>query len=42
MSYFHGVYNSEQDTSLTTPIQGSAGLQVIFGVAPRTIPPLLS
>lgn len=34
MSYFHGVYNSEQDTSLTTPIQGSAGLQVIFGVAP--------
>lgn len=34
MSYFHGVYNSEQDTSLTTPIQGSAGLQVIFGIAP--------
>ena len=34
MSYFHGVYNSEQDTSLTTPIQGSAGLQVIFGTAP--------
>lgn len=34
MSYFHGVYNSEQATSLTTPIQGSAGLQVIFGVAP--------
>lgn len=34
MAYFHGVYNNEQDTSLTTPIQGSAGLQVIFGVAP--------
>ena len=34
MAYPHGVYNSEQDTSLTTPIQGSAGLQVIFGVAP--------
>lgn len=34
MAYFHGVYNSEQDTSLTTPIQGSAGLQVIFGTAP--------
>ena len=34
MAYFHGVYNTEQDTSLTVPIQGSAGLQVIFGVAP--------
>ncbi len=34
MAYFHGVYNSEQDTSLTTPVEGSAGLQVIFGVAP--------
>ena len=34
MAYEHGVYNSEQDTSLTTPVQGSAGLQVIFGVAP--------
>lgn len=34
MAYDHGVYNSEQDTSLTTPVQGSAGLQVIFGVAP--------
>lgn len=34
MAYFHGVYISEIDTSLTTPIQGSAGLQVIFGVAP--------
>lgn len=34
MAYFHGVYNTEQDTSLTAPIYGSAGLQVIFGVAP--------
>lgn len=34
MAYFHGVYNSEQDTSLTTPVRGSAGLQVIFGTAP--------
>ena len=34
MSYFHGVYNSEIDTSLTAPIQGSAGLQVIVGTAP--------
>ena len=34
MAYFHGVYNTEQDTSLTVPVQGSAGLQVIFGVAP--------
>lgn len=34
MSYFHGVYNAEQDTSLTTPIRGSAGLQVVFGTAP--------
>ena len=34
MAYKHGVYNSEQDTSLTTPIQGAAGLQVIFGTAP--------
>lgn len=30
----HGVYNSEQPTSLTTPLQGSAGLQVVFGTAP--------
>lgn len=34
MAYKHGVYNSEIDTSLATPIQGSAGLQVIFGTAP--------
>lgn len=34
MAYKHGVYTSEQATSLTTPIQGSAALQVIFGTAP--------
>jgi len=34
MAYRHGAYNSEQATSLTTPIQGSAALQVIFGTAP--------
>lgn len=34
-TYKHGVYVSEQETSLTTPIEGSAGLQVIFGTAPK-------
>ena len=34
MPYNHGVYNQEQETSLPTPIQGTAGLQVIFGTAP--------
>ena len=34
MAYRHGVYVSEQPTSLTAPIQGSAGLQVVFGTAP--------
>ena len=34
MAYKHGVYNTEQATSLTVPIQGNAGLQVIFGTAP--------
>ena len=33
-TYRHGVYNQEQATSLTTPIQSSAALQVIFGTAP--------
>lgn len=33
-TYQHGVYNQEQATSLTTPIQSSAALQVIFGTAP--------
>ena len=34
MAYKHGVYNTEQATSLTVPVQGIAGLQVIFGTAP--------
>ena len=34
MPYKHGVYVSEQDTSLTVPIEGTAGLQVIFGTSP--------
>lgn len=34
MAYFHGVYNAEQDTSLTVPVRGSAGLPVVFGTAP--------
>ena len=34
MAYKHGAHNTEQATSLTVPIQGSAGLQVIFGTAP--------
>lgn len=34
MPYNHGVYVREQETSLSVPIQGTAGLQVIFGTAP--------
>lgn len=34
MSYRHGVYVGEQSTSLTAPLNGTAGLQVIFGTAP--------
>lgn len=34
MAYDHGVYVREQDTSLNTPIEATAGLQVIFGTAP--------
>lgn len=34
MPYKHGVYVSEKETSLTTPVTGTAGLQVIFGTAP--------
>lgn len=33
--YKHGVYTQEQETSLIVPITGSAGLQVIFGTAPK-------
>ena len=32
--YKHGVFVSEQPTSLSAPISGTAGLQVIFGTAP--------
>lgn len=34
MAYRHGVYVREEKTSLTTPVKGTAGLQVIFGTAP--------
>lgn len=33
-TYRHGVYTSEQATSVTAPIVGSAGLQVVVGTAP--------
>ncbi len=33
-TYKHGVYTSEQATSVTAPIVGSAGLQVVVGTAP--------
>ncbi len=32
--YKHGVYASEQPTSITAPIAGTAGLQVVIGTAP--------
>lgn len=34
MAYEHGVRVLEQATSLVAPIEGTAGLQVIFGTAP--------
>lgn len=34
MAFEHGVRVQEQATSLTVPIEGTAGLQVIFGTAP--------
>ena len=34
MSYNHGVRVKENPTSLTVPIVGTAGLQIIFGTAP--------
>jgi len=34
MAYKRGVYNSELPTSLTTPVQSAAGLQVVLGTAP--------
>lgn len=33
-TYKHGVYVSEQETSMSAPITGTAGLQVIVGTAP--------
>lgn len=34
MAYQHGVRVQEQATSVVDPIQGTAGLQVVFGTAP--------
>lgn len=34
MPYQHGVRVLEQDTSVVTPVRGTAGLQVVFGTAP--------
>lgn len=34
MAYQHGVRVLEQPTSLVAPVNGTAGLQVIFGTAP--------
>ncbi len=34
MSYNHKISTKEIDTQLTTPVEGTAGLQVIFGTAP--------
>lgn len=34
MAYAHGVKVREQKTSLATPIEGVAGVQVVFGTAP--------
>ena len=32
--YKHGVYPMEQTTSMSAPVTGTAGLQVVFGTAP--------
>lgn len=34
MAYQHGIRVAEQPTSLVAPVNGTAGLQVIFGIAP--------
>jgi len=34
MSYNHRIYTKEIDTQITTPVEGSAGLQVVIGTAP--------
>lgn len=36
-TYKHGVYTSEQATSMTAPVTGTAGLQVVVGTAPVNI-----
>lgn len=33
-TYKHGVYTSEQPTSMSAPVSGTAGLQVVVGTAP--------
>ena len=32
--YRHGIYVSEQETSMIAPLNGTAGLQVVIGTAP--------
>lgn len=39
MAYKHGVYVTEQDTSITAPVEGTAGLQVVVGTAPINLIP---
>lgn len=34
MAYRHGIYVSEQETSMIAPLNGTAGLQVVIGTAP--------
>ena len=37
MDYRHGIYTREGKTTLTTPVEGTAGLQVVFGTAPYAL-----
>ena len=34
MAYRHGIYVSEQETSMIAPLNGTAGLQIVIGTAP--------
>lgn len=34
MAYKHGVYSSEEDTSVSSPVEATAGLQIAVGTAP--------
>ena len=34
MAYQHGIRVQEVETSMITPVEGTAGLQVVFGTAP--------